>query len=675
LSAEAHNPNPLQPGTHLADYVITGVLGEGGFGIVYSATDERLGRTIAIKEYLPASIAGRTGDLSVRVRSANNVDAFNNGLQSFMREAKLLAQFSHPALVEVYRVWEQNYTAYIAMRMCVGQTAHVLRRNTTRNMGEDEIKQLLLPVFDAVATLHMKDIIHRDISPDNVMISPNGTATLLDLGAARMVLAGLTQALTTVLKPGYAPIEQYIDDGSLKQGPWTDVYGLAALIYYLATSQPPAQSIARTLRDTLAPLPVSDNSGYSQRFVDAVTAALAVQPGARLQSVAEFLAALGWNERSVSASFAQGVRLVAQQAKPLAMPTPSVALASNPSRLDDPDATVVMPRVKPITLPSSDASSPPAKPPTNKRTWMIAGAALAITAAVGIGIQQWDGKPKHASIATTIEKDKALPVAPPTTPPPANNDAPRAAGASPPASAPPTPQATPSAATKPIVPAPQDVAIVRPTEAEAEAAKLLAAKKKRDEEAAASTQKKREELAATKRADEKRLAEEKLKEQRRFEAIEKKRLEDKEAADRLAAQRRDEQARAEKTRNEVATKAQETAPTASTAMRALVANPNQAVNDLSALALKAYKDGRMQEARGYWSQIANMPEASARSKAQALGNSARTYCTAGDSNSCERLYVQAIRADASFRVSEADAAQRQIGDAYRAARAKTGSGY
>jgi non-specific serine/threonine protein kinase len=673
LSAEAHNPNPLQPGTHLADYVITGVLGEGGFGIVYSATDERLGRTIAIKEYLPASIAGRTGDLSVRVRSASNVEAFNNGLQSFMREAKLLAQFSHPALVEVYRVWEQNYTAYIAMRMCVGQTAQALRRNTTRNMGEDEIKQLLLPVFDAVATLHTKDVIHRDISPDNVMISPNGAATLLDLGAARMVLAGLTQALTTVLKPGYAPIEQYIDDGSLKQGPWTDVYGLAALVYYFATSQPPAQSIARTLRDTLAPLPVGDSSGYSQRFVDAINAALAVQPSARLQSVPEFLAALGWNERAALASFTHDVNPIAPEAKPIAMSaTPVANVASSASKLNDPDATVVMPRVKPITRPSSAAISAPTKPPTSKRPWIIAGAALAGAATIGIGIQQWDSTPRVAA-TTATEKDKVPPVAPPLASPPTSAEASRTAIAQPSATTSPAAQTTPSVTAQPIVPASQNIATKRPSESEAEVSKVIATKRKREEEAAALTQKTREELAAIKRAEEKRIAEEKLKEQRRLEAIEKKRLDDKETADRLAAQRREEQARIEKSKNETFAKAQEI--TSNTSARPLSANPNQAVNDLSALALKAYKDGRAQEARGYWSQIANMPEASARSKAQALGNSARTYCTAGDSSSCERLYIQAIRADASFRVSEADAAQPQIGEAYRAARTKTGSGY
>jgi serine/threonine protein kinase len=272
MNAEAHNPNPLQTGTRIAEYVITGVLGEGGFGIVYSALDERLQRTIAIKEYLPAAIAGRSNDLTVRVRSANNLDAFGKGLQSFMREATLLAQFSHPALIELYRVWEQNATAYIAMRLCAGHNARDVRRSMSEGMHVDQIRVLQQTVFGAVSTLHAKDVIHRDISPDNVMISPTGVATLLDLGAARMVLAGLTQALTTVLKPGYAPIEQYTDDGSWVQGPWTDVYGLAALIYFMVTGQPPAQAVARSLRCAEV---------FSQQFADVIAHALSVQPSVR----------------------------------------------------------------------------------------------------------------------------------------------------------------------------------------------------------------------------------------------------------------------------------------------------------------------------------------------------------------------------------------------------------
>ena len=278
--------------------MISGVLGEGGFGIVYSAHDEWLGRTIAIKEYLPSAIAGRTTDRLIRVRTADNAKVFQDGLRRFLAEAKLLAQFSHPALVGVQRVWEENETAYMAMRLCPGRTARAARSGAPYGLNPEVLRALLMPVFDAVATLHARDVIHRDISPDNVMISPAGAATLLDLGAARTVRIDATQALTTLLKPGYAPIEQYVDDGSMPQGAWTDVYGLAALIYYMATGSAPPQAVLRTLNDSLVPLPVAGDHRYPQSFSDAITHALAIEPKRRLQTVRDLVDALGWSNNT-----------------------------------------------------------------------------------------------------------------------------------------------------------------------------------------------------------------------------------------------------------------------------------------------------------------------------------------------------------------------------------------
>jgi serine/threonine protein kinase len=714
LTVEAHNPNPLRAGTRLSEYRITGVLGEGGFGIVYSALDEALGRTIAIKEYLPASIAGRTGDLSVRVRSLNNIDAFKNGLQSFMREARLLAQFSHPALVEVYRIWEENETAYIAMRLCQGKTARELRAAMNEGFDEDEIRRLLLPVFDAVAALHAKDVIHRDISPDNVMISPNGAATLLDLGAARIVLAGLTQALTTVLKPGYAPIEQYMDDGSMKQGPWTDVYGLAALIYYLARGEPPAQSIARTLRETLVPLPTGGERGFSQRFSDAVTHALAVQPSQRPQTVAEFAQALGWSgdakpmpivKPSAAGEIAPTVIVPNLPTAPSAQNTSAASNATDNMRAEststahasyDAEATVAMPRNTPITTKSGTTVTPsdttarstpsPAMPsrgasttPPKRRTpFIVGGAALLIAAVAGIGVVQYRARSalsdaianlppndaaqkKETGLSTTKEEPKRAPTesAPPQNPP-----------------------------AKPVETAPNATEKAAENAVEVEAKKQADEKKKRDAEAAALAARQKQEMQDATRAAVEKLAAEKRKQQIELDRAAKKAREEKEATDRAAAQRREEQLALQRSKDEAATKAVADAAkataNANTKSSGSTSPPpsaaptpsNQVVNDLSALALKAYKDGRLQEARGYWSQIANMPEASARSRAQAHANTARTYCTAGDRATCERYYTQAIRSDSSYRLSDSDAAQPQIGEAYRAARTRaSGGGY
>jgi non-specific serine/threonine protein kinase len=682
LNAEAHNPNPLSVGTRVAEYVITGVLGEGGFGIVYSARDEQLQRTIAIKEYLPTTIAGRTGDLSVRVRSLNNFEAFSKGLQSFMREASLLAQFTHPALVDVYRVWEQNATAYIAMRMCVGQTARDLRREMNQGMSESQIRHLLKPVFSAVETLHRKDVIHRDISPDNVMISPAGAATLLDLGAARMVLAGLTQALTTVLKPGYAPIEQYTDDGSWQQGPWTDVYGLAALMYFLVNGTPPAQAVARALRDTYVPLPAVGELGYSQRFVDAVAHALSVQPTARFQTVAEFADALGWTDETANANvvFRDVPNPVAAAVKSVdpdetvALPRRAAALALRNVLPDAPPVErtnavqISEAHASLMVTPSASPTVATPQPARSKTPWIVGGAALALITIAGIGVQRYsEGSATHSAL-TAPSNAQATPPPPAAVPAPLRVDAVRTP--SPSANPPPIttlPAPAPAAAPPPTPPAKSSVTVL-PPDVSAEVLKILDAQKKRDADAAAlGAQRKREEREAAKLA-----VAEAQRQQLAIESAATKQRDERDEADRLLMQKREEQTRLEKAKSDAIAKAE-----ADSIAKARAAPPtaNQAVNDLSALALQAYRDGRVQEARNYWGQIANLPEASGRSRAQALANSARTYCKAGDNASCERLYTQALRADASFRISDADAAQTQTGDAFRAARAKSGSGY
>ena len=291
-------PDALRAGTTLGEFTITDVIGEGGFGTVYLAYEEMLDRTVAIKEYLPVTIASRAGDQTVLVRSDGNREAYAAGLQSFMREARLQARFSHPAMLEVYRVWEQNGTAYMAMRYYPGESLRELRNNTAASITIDEawIKRTLLPVFDAVRELHSQSVLHRDVSPDNILILPSGVPVLLDFGAARMIVAGAAQSLTTVLKPGYAPIEQYAGDGAMEQGPWTDVYGLGAVLYFLAIGKPPPQAVTRMLTDTLPGFDESVSGRYSESFAHAIKRAIAVIPENRLQSVASLIEALGWDD-------------------------------------------------------------------------------------------------------------------------------------------------------------------------------------------------------------------------------------------------------------------------------------------------------------------------------------------------------------------------------------------
>ncbi len=285
----------LPTGTALSHYAITGLIGQGGFGVVYLARDTRTNRTLAIKEFLPTAIAGRIADGRVVPLSTEMANAYSYGLKGFLREANLLAEFAHPALVAVHQAWEQNDTAYMAMQYYPGKTLREVRVRMTARPTEAQIQQWMSPVFDAVAELHAHRVIHRDISPDNILVMAAGETVLLDLGAARQVLGGMTQALTTILKPGFAPIEQYVEDGSMEQGRWTDVYGLAAVIYFLVTGKPPTPATSRIVRDSMPPLAtLAPQNMYSAAFSAAVAKALSLRAIDRFKSMAEFRTALGW---------------------------------------------------------------------------------------------------------------------------------------------------------------------------------------------------------------------------------------------------------------------------------------------------------------------------------------------------------------------------------------------
>jgi serine/threonine protein kinase len=285
--------NCLPVGTRLADFEITGIVGEGGFGIVYMAFDHALQRTVAIKEYMPGSLAGRGSDHSVVIRSPNNQETFQAGLKSFINEARLLAQFDHPALIKVYQFWEQNKTAYMAMRYYEGQTLKSIIKNHPEMVTEAWLKAMLGPILEALESLYQVQVLHRDISPDNIMIQKKGGAVLLDFGAARQIIGDLTQALTVILKPGYAPIEQYADDTSMKQGPWTDIYALSAVIYSAVVKKTPPTSIARIIRDPIEQLRNGSYATFSQEFLSAVDKGLSVKSEDRPQTIEEFRNLLG----------------------------------------------------------------------------------------------------------------------------------------------------------------------------------------------------------------------------------------------------------------------------------------------------------------------------------------------------------------------------------------------
>ena len=201
--------NSLPIGLRIGEFEITGVIGEGGFGIVYSATDHLLEREVAIKEYMPAAIASRSQAMLVTVKSERHADTFVAGLRSFVNEAKLLAKFDHPSLVKVYRFWEGNGTAYMVMPLYRGVTLKAALQSMPGPPDEAWIRHILSPLLDALELIHADHCYHRDIAPDSILILPNDRPVLLDFGAARRTISDMTQALTVILKPGFATLEQY----------------------------------------------------------------------------------------------------------------------------------------------------------------------------------------------------------------------------------------------------------------------------------------------------------------------------------------------------------------------------------------------------------------------------------------------------------------------------------
>ena len=276
----------LPPGFMLHEYRIDSVLGQGGFGITYLATDVNLNSLFAVKEYMPAAFAARAPDLSVFPRFAEDNAGYYGGLDSFLREARTLASFRHPNIVRVARFFEAHHTAYIVLEYERGQS---LKEWWPAQQGlpESELLALLQPLLDGLAQVHESGYLHRDIKPDNIMLRElDGSMVLLDFGAARQ--SGGSEALEVVLTPGYAPKEQYLGEA---QGPWTDIYAFGATLYWLVTGSKPLSAPERIAQS----LPSAQELGqgrFSSDFLQAIDWAL--QPGAtaRPQSVAEFCARL-----------------------------------------------------------------------------------------------------------------------------------------------------------------------------------------------------------------------------------------------------------------------------------------------------------------------------------------------------------------------------------------------
>ena len=296
--AFAADHDALPAGTRLAEFEIECVLGCGGFGVVYRAIDHALQRRVAIKEYLPSALVVRGAEGRVELRSPAHADTFELGRRSFINEARLLARFDHPSLVKVYRFWEANDTAYMVMPYYEGVTLREARRDMTRPPSETWLRGLLGPLLGALDVLHRAQVYHRDIAPDNILLLGDASGegecqpVLLDFGAARHVIGDHTQTLTAIVKPSFAPIEQYAESAQLKQGPWTDLYALGAVVHFCLTGRPPMPATTRVVHDDLPALrtigpAIERDFGrrYGLGLLAAIDHALAVRPADRPASV------------------------------------------------------------------------------------------------------------------------------------------------------------------------------------------------------------------------------------------------------------------------------------------------------------------------------------------------------------------------------------------------------
>jgi len=371
-----HDGNALPGGYRIHEFRIDSVLGEGGFGIVYLARDLQLERTVALKEYMPASLAARGGDLGISIRSERHRETFELGLRSFVNEAKLLASFDHPSLVKVYRFWEANGTAYMVMPFYEGPTLKALLKQMGAPPDEIWLKGLLAPLLDALEIIHGDHCYHRDIAPDNILLlGAQLKPLLLDFGAARRVIGDATQALTVILKPGYAPVEQYAEVPSMKQGAWTDVYALCAVLYACITGRAPMPSVGRMMKDDLARVSEVAHGRYSAPFLAAIDAGLSVRPEDRPQTIAalreRLFAAGDDDERTIIGGLTIDLSTGAMQ-KVAAMPAPAPAPTTAPRAALAP---------APVATPAPVAAARPAAAPTAR----AAASAAPVPAAASTG--------------------------------------------------------------------------------------------------------------------------------------------------------------------------------------------------------------------------------------------------------------------------------------------------
>jgi serine/threonine protein kinase len=361
------NASALSLGHTLGEYRIDAVLGQGGFGITYLATDNNLGTRVAIKEFFPASLARRDENSDIADAPEAGVrgkELYLWGLQQFLREARALAQFKHQNIVRVLRYFEAHNTAYMVMEYEQGQSlAHYLATHGNK-LTEQELLRVFLPILNGLQAIHDAGLLHLDIKPDNIYLRQDGSPMLIDFGSARQPTSAAGELQPITLTPAYAALEQYPDQGA--PGPWTDVYALGASMFRCVTGISPAgglkraQAIQQNQPDPLASLARVGVPDFAKFVLQCIDWAMEIAPPRRPQSAQELQEGL------------LGRRRPPQVPSP---PRPAPAPSAEATTANDPDDSYVD-RWK-------------------AGRWLLAG--LVILALAGIGFQYWGGSGTGAS--------------------------------------------------------------------------------------------------------------------------------------------------------------------------------------------------------------------------------------------------------------------------------------
>ncbi|MBI4190586.1 MAG: protein kinase [Betaproteobacteria bacterium] len=366
--------NSLPLGSMLLEYRLESILGAGGFGMTYLGYDTNLEKKVAIKEYLPVELAVRALDGSIVPINTGTEYNYKWGLDRFLQEARLLAKFIHPNIVTVSRYFEANGTAYMVMNYESGMSLSQLLKRIPQP-DEPMLRQILMPLLEGLQAVHEAGFLHRDIKPSNIFIRDTGAPLLIDFGAARLAVGGATRTMTSILTPGFAPLEQYSKDGN--QGPWTDIYSLAAVMCRAVVGDNPPDVVTRMKDDVVMQSLIAARDRFSPGFLHAINRGMEVDEKKRPQTVPE------WTAMFTGEAYAT----------PTALPTASAAVPATGNAHEDAPTQ----RVEKTTL--LEGRPTDKRPSMAQLTWFAAGALVLFLV---IGGEQFFRKPAEDAVKSRL---------------------------------------------------------------------------------------------------------------------------------------------------------------------------------------------------------------------------------------------------------------------------------